>query len=356
MLNPVLYNALRQRFTPVHIVREGAAAESYENFARPGVTRWRGGEMYRVNCPYCGDQRQRLYISYRFGVYDPETNTTCMSLARCFNEEDCFVADKSRWADLYRDVYLFAGSSVSASQLLPGVDVAPAVVELPGRMTPIEQLSADHVAIRYLRDTRHPPFDIDQLRPYGLAYCYAAAPEYPIMNNRLVIPVSMHGRCVGWQGRKLSDQTKKLKYYNWPHFHRSSVLYNYDTAKQYAIVVVVEGVFDVWRVGPCGMALFGTVCSDQVRLLNDLLCDGVVVAMGDSGEAGHKVLATLQAQLNSDRLVCVSSPDGLDPGSMRQDQIWNEYLLPAIDKAGFSSLVGKLRPPRQVEPTGRLVV
>ncbi len=50
---------------------------------RKDIIQW--GEMYTLDCPFCGDCRGRMAVSYRFGVQD-ETNYNGRSLWKCFNE------------------------------------------------------------------------------------------------------------------------------------------------------------------------------------------------------------------------------------------------------------------------------
>src|SRR4051812_35871748 len=71
-MNPDLYEALRQVFGHVVVVKHG---EAFGLAPRPMPVYRNGklafkqdvreyGESYRIDCPYCNDTRQRLWIPY----------------------------------------------------------------------------------------------------------------------------------------------------------------------------------------------------------------------------------------------------------------------------------------------------
>ena len=98
-------------------------------------------------------------------------------------------------------------------------------------------------------------YDIRQLRDtYGIQCCYHNGD----FNYRVVIPVYENGRLVSYLGRDVTGKSP-LKYKNLSE--RKSVLpvkecvYNIDNIHETAIIC--EGVFDAWRFGVHGVALFG---------------------------------------------------------------------------------------------------
>lgn len=67
-LNPKLYAALERRFGKVLISNPGErlVERKIPDPVRPGRYKQlilRSGEYYRVDCPYCGDKKGRLYIN-----------------------------------------------------------------------------------------------------------------------------------------------------------------------------------------------------------------------------------------------------------------------------------------------------
>jgi DNA primase len=105
---------------------------------------------------------------------------------------------------------------------------------------------------------------------------------------------------------------------------KGQLLYNYDQALRQPLVVVVEGVTDVWKVGPAGVALFGKSASpEQARLL----AAGwhgkpeVVLLDADATEEAEKVRRQV-AGLHPEQVVVVTLPAGMDPGSCPRDELW----------------------------------
>lgn len=86
---------------------------------------------------------------------------------------------------------------------------------------------------------------------------------------RIIAPIYYNGRLVSYQGRDITDKSP-LKYKACkaeeevvPHKH---ILYGMDEAKGHS-VVVVEGVTDVWRLGPGAVATFGIEWTPEQALL-----------------------------------------------------------------------------------------
>ena len=132
---------------------------------------------------------------------------------------------------------------------------------------PLHRLSEAHPAVQYVRERGYDPVWLGQEK--GVTYCEAARPEFPLVNRRLVIPVHMFGRLVGWQARHLGEPPDGVpRYWTMPGMKKSQVLYNYDTARGSDFVVVTEGPTKVWSVGDMAVAALGdTLSSFQVQLL-----------------------------------------------------------------------------------------
>jgi DNA primase len=87
---------------------------------------------------------------------------------------------------------------------------------------------------------------------------------------------------------------------------------------------VVEGVTDVWRVGPPAVALFGKSASpEQARLLAAGWYGKPVVILldADAAEEAEKLRRQVAA-LHPGPVVVVALPEGLDPGSCPRDALW----------------------------------
>ena len=79
VLNPQLYNALKDTFSEVGVTKPGEKAmvshvPIWIN-ERPRLNvKVDGGEYYKViNCPFCGDKRRRLHFNHLCGTHDDKT-------------------------------------------------------------------------------------------------------------------------------------------------------------------------------------------------------------------------------------------------------------------------------------------
>ena len=86
----------------------------------------------------------------------------------------------------------------------------------------------------------------------------------------MLIPILQGRRIISWQARTFDPDAKKFKYLFPPKCKKSTYLYNMDNALFTENCVLVEGVTDVWRVGPGGsqgesqaVALFGKSMSTR---------------------------------------------------------------------------------------------
>ena len=108
MRNPKLYHALKQiTGLPPKIINEGEPCHLHNVYAEYSfvpttqnlpASCTRGGEQYAVNCPFCGDTRQRLYISHMWDTEFVQNNVRyhCSDrLMHCFNE-DCVAHPENR--------------------------------------------------------------------------------------------------------------------------------------------------------------------------------------------------------------------------------------------------------------------
>jgi DNA primase len=91
--------------------------------------------------------------------------------------------------------------------------------------------------------------------------------------HRLLIPVFFKKRIVSFVGRDVTNQSK-IKYKNSSEQYSikdvKQCLYNMDSVIQDK-AVIVEGVFDTWRIGDGAIATFGTKYTrEQLRLLKGL--------------------------------------------------------------------------------------
>ncbi|GAB2861087.1 DNA primase [Actinocorallia aurea] len=155
--------------------------------------------------------------------------------------------------------------------------------------------------------------------------------------GRLVWPIrEISGDVIGFGARKLLESDNGPKYLNTPEtpiYHKSSVLYGLDLAKN-AIgkankAVIVEGYTDVMACHLAGettaIATCGTAFGEEhIRVLRRVLLDrdegrGEIIFTFDGDSAGQK--AALRAFRNDDKFSSQTfvavQPDGLDPCDLR---------------------------------------
>jgi hypothetical protein len=350
ILNHVLYGLLLERIGRVEIAGQREAAL----FGPPRLNhRTRKleasflhlGEYYRVNCPYCNDRRFRLYVNHLWCTPSPVDGEPLWHLATCYNQ-DCL---HDHYRDFHERVWGFRNASTRAA--MKTMKVAEGVVvdrphshaPLPGECFAVDQLDRDHPAVIYLEDRG---FDVHELgSTWGVAYCKRALGIYGQAGQRLIVPIQFEGLQVGWQARYLGELDWKKagvpKYYTLSHFKTGKVLYNYDRAREHDLVVVCEGVADVWAVGDQGVALFGkTLGQHQQELLSGWAARerGLIVLMLDPGAWGdpakHKAFLDEFRVRMGQKVVEVALPDRRDPGQYERRALWR-LIHAQVRAAGF---------------------
>ena len=353
-LNSTLYRLLEDRVGPVQVRQPGepaaGVAARYDPSRRLHRSSWAAmGEYYAVDCPYCGDNRKRLYVHHLWCTLDDYSGERLRHLAYCFNE-GCL---RRNYRDFEATVFEWRNSSGGRYPLMRvravEVDDVPAgPVELPGECVPLAE-SAD--ACRYLRGRSFDPAALAE--DWGVVHCRRASEPLRAASGRIMVPYTSGGELVGWQGRHVGERDWREpgppKYFTMPGFHKGRHLYNFDRAKASRALVLVEGVADAWRVGPeAGVALLGkTVSTAQHDLLRAwramhsprkalliLLLDPDAFAHADPDkhaklqEKRTMLLSALATDLGSRRVVAVDLPPGVDPGRLGTAVLWAE-----IDRA-----------------------
>ena len=265
-LNPVLYNSLVHKFGDVKLANAGVPAVVHEVFdplrneTVKNATCW--GEYYCVNCPFCNDVGNKLWINHQYGATYNEQfhrrNDT--HLACCYKNSCLSVAGRYKQLE---SLIFGIGAPVLKNMPIRHVsgDFNPQPCVPPGTIVSFHDLPDDHIAATYLRSRG---FDPKQLSTdYGVGLCtetYSEDERIKIMRQRIYIPVVFNSQLVSWQGRVVGDR-KQPKYFNRPDSSKTTLLYNYDAASKQAGVIVVEGVPSVWRLGKSAVCLFGNTLS-----------------------------------------------------------------------------------------------
>ena len=344
VLNPSLYNLLLVRYGEVRISNLGQpylVKQTRNPFKSAGYvnTCVDPGEYYVICCPQCGDTRFRLYVNHRYCTLDG-TRLFGRHLIYCFNEG----CDMSNFHKLIFQPGKYA--SVSAVLAPPNANEFKKTT-LPGRCTPLEALSPNHPAIRYVTaDRRNPagfpaPFNpVELSRNWGVCYCeeaernkgYAAE----LVTGRLIIPIWWEQQLLGWQARAI-EKGANPKYYTMPGLPKQKILYNGDRARQFPFGVIVEGVFDAFAIGPCAVATLGHKLSwSQRELLSKWFGNGSVCLLYDPDAMKDIELNLhLMKGMFKGGIFSVSLAPKWDAGCMPTECLW-QMMREAAHKAGAS--------------------
>ena len=331
-LNRTLYRRLKATFGNVRISHPGEKQERKLSTdlltGKPKPVIIHPGEYYAVCCPFCNDTRFRCYINHAYGR-DDELGRQQTHLATCFNAGcPLSVGDASSYQQLAEMVIGHKLVELRKAVLQEGqvVDLEKIRSTWPGEVVRIDKLPSNHLVHTYLSGRG---FDPDLVgRFYNVHWCTKAARF--ICQDRMIIPIYHRKRMVGWQARAAYDCDWKKsyipKYYTAPGTPRRQILYNYGNAVNYRTVIVVEGVTDVWRVGPQAVCTLGATMTIQQRSLlvrgfkqhnGVLLYDPDVFenANEKTREKLEQLIQDLGTKLNSG-FCRVNLPEGTDPGSL----------------------------------------
>jgi len=137
--------------------------------------------------------------------------------------------------------------------------------------------------------------------------------------DRVVIPHFVNGRLVGWVCRRLDDSLDVAKYKNSKGFPKQYTLFNWDVAKEFESVYVVESPMSVLVLKSRGIdnvvSTFGAkVTSSQMELLRKF---SEVVIFMDGDNPGRAARTNLINGLRDyTRVRVIETPDGEDPASL----------------------------------------
>lgn len=203
---------------------------------------------------------------------------------------------------------------------------------LPGRrFIPINELPQNHIALNFL--AKDHLYDLDKYaNDYGIVYCPSDGGlilrrSTPFISSaeRLIFPVVFKSIMVGWQMRSIpgtvyGDLPDCLKYFHL--FSKGEVLYNYDKAKQYPFVIVVEGVKKALKFNNA-VATFGKgISRRQIQLIQEW---HNIVLMLDSEEETQQEARNIAKNINMNGKNCIN----IDLG---------KYGLPSPDEGRVEQL------------------
>lgn len=282
-----------------------------------GVPFWTTGKNVSegwtaITCPICGDRSNHggfppddpKYSCFRCGKHS--TVKIINAFVGDWNKSKALIAE-------YTDILQFEGSSERERA---------GIVEWPPKISTLE-LPSLHA--QYLHDRGYNPQQIRDA--YGVLAQYQSGD----FKYRLLIPVYLNHRIMTYVGRDVTGRSP-LRYKNLAETRSvlpaKECVYNIDSTHETAIIC--EGIFDAWRFGTQGVALFGIqFTTNQTNLLarrlkRAFICfDSEYVAQQKANELGE----TLSMQGVDVEILLL---DRGDPGDMTQeeaDEVKRELLL-----------------------------
>lgn len=141
--------------------------------------------------------------------------------------------------------------------------------------------------------------------------------------NRIIIPITHNGILCSYQGRDITENSylryKACKSVNEVINHQD-LIYGFDEAREYKQCIVVEGVFDTWRLGFGAVSVFGIEFSkNQIFLLAKNFKK--VYIMFDNELVAQRQAKKLQSELLFRGVECeIANCNYKDPAEMPQEE------------------------------------
>lgn len=279
-----------------------------------------GGSEIAVRCPFCQDERPRLYANAETGAwicFRCEERGGPYRLLREVVELDHFQAMRA-WERI-------KSKETRPPPLRPKVEQVPVEqgITMPPEVHPLlsPRASSERIFWDYLRRRGLSATEVRQNRMgFALRGSYA---------YRVVIPVYSEG--VMWTFVARSIIGGEPKTLHPPGSHPGHALFGIDRVTS-PLIYLVEGIFDAIKIGTDAVASLGTNLSARQRALLRHRGVKAVVLLWDGDEPGRHGAARIADQLHAARFdVRVALlPPGHDPASADWDTIYTavEEALP----------------------------
>lgn len=225
------------------------------------------GEVYpatypnvHLDCPYCADNKQRLYVTFEahgkkkqgwgwcqkeqvrhdfYELYrDHENLTDAETMERLYGDPTVSPYGKARKA---LDEY------ANRKNIHEVAEAEKTIIQWPSKYVPLWGLSPQEWKKKVPAYMVNRKIDQAMCEQYLLGYCGAGS-EFV---GRMIAPIYQFGKLVGFQGRAMHDSIKP-KYRFMAGLTAGDYLYNLDNALGNEWVILVEGIFDVWGVRRAG--------------------------------------------------------------------------------------------------------
>lgn len=176
-------------------------------------------------------------------------------------------------------------------------------------------------------------FHIDTINHYGMVYIdnvslkNKAGNEYTL-RNRLLIPIIQNGIQVGGSIRRIKSEDNPKWLHQPAEIETSNILYNYDIAKHDDVIVICEGIFDVWafyEAGVHAVCTFGAhISQEQYKLLMRTGAELVLAFDGDKAGATATQKA-IEMFKNKATLYVLPFDEGQDPENIDRHLLRHKF-------------------------------
>lgn len=265
-LNPKLYNYLRQKYGEVSVTHPGERRREIWNPQLRRIEAYPTGEAYNISCPFCGDTKRRLSISYCW--LDPHERLIGKRkshLIHCYNEDCPQVREEAFWGPIARDLDTldFGGMYAVLQQQEEAPPPAPVEVRMPLGCQPLDTLPPDHMALTFLREKYGESFDLQlYAKEYGACYTETYDETYRLSRYRVFFPIEQEDKLIGWQGRTINKR-ENVRWYLSPGFRK--VLYRRDRINRADPIVLAEGITSAIAMGSQASAIFGKYLDNHLQ-------------------------------------------------------------------------------------------
>ena len=331
VLNPDLYAVLCDIFRgEVEVVNPGSPGDIV--YTKKGLKYYahaeNGAQEFRVNCPYCGDTRGRLYINYLAvsNIKHRGLPVKTYHLMNCRNE-GCSTIDL--YKDLRKRVKNPPAITVKEIKKKARIDL-----RLPSPNYLINSKKAHAAPVAYMRSRG---FDLDELAEvYGVRTC-ERVPGVEHLGQMVLFPSYDGARLTFWQARMAHDAfpgSRAPKYYFPTGTQKSEILYNRFHAIGEKMVVITEGVLDAIRVGKQGVSVFGKHPSvAQTRIMKRIFKRkmGVLMLDPDAAKEARKWYNKYKGDAIFGKGLFLCELQDKDPAEHTREELW-EVIIDSLKK------------------------
>ena len=263
-----------------------------------------------INCPFCDDP------SNHCGIHIDRKAVNCWRCGRHkLYEVIMYIDDCSKGQALHTIDYEYQNLEIQTVTTPPKPRVHTSFeykdIMPTGCLEVLPQIHKDYLIKR--------GFDPDFIvKAYKVRGCYNIG-RY---KYRLIIPVIYNGWIVNYIARDVTNR-HKTRYKTCPDSEAlvplEDLFYNLDTVEDKA--VLVEGVFDVWRIGPGAIASFGIQLSNsQLDQLSDLK-KLTILFDSDAKETADSLAEQLVPYINDISVIYLK--EGHDPADLDETDVNN---------------------------------